>query len=166
MALPKYFTLIDTSGSGSSAISVSRASIDSIRTIATTNTRIGVGRIHDRRADHHADGVQVVGRARHQVAGAARLVVAERHLLQPREEVVPDVVLDVARRADDDPAHQEAEDGAHARDAEEQRGVDRELLPRHAAGQIVDRELQHPRRQQLERGREDDADEPEEELRR
>ena len=40
IALPKYFTLIDTNGSGISAISVSRASIDSIRTIATTNTRM------------------------------------------------------------------------------------------------------------------------------
>ena len=40
IALPKYFTLTDTSGSGSSAMSVSRASMDDIRTIATANTRI------------------------------------------------------------------------------------------------------------------------------
>ena len=36
MALPKYFTEIDTNGSGISAISVSRRSIDSISTSATT----------------------------------------------------------------------------------------------------------------------------------
>ncbi len=40
MALPKYFTLIDTSGSGSSAHSVRRASIESMRMIATTKTRM------------------------------------------------------------------------------------------------------------------------------
>ena len=40
MALPKYFTLTDTSGSGMSAISVRRASIDDIRMIATANTRM------------------------------------------------------------------------------------------------------------------------------
>ena len=40
MALPKYFTLIETSGRGRSAISVSRVSIDAMRMIATTNTMI------------------------------------------------------------------------------------------------------------------------------
>ncbi len=39
IALPKYQTVTDTSGSGSSAISVSSASIDSINRIATTKTR-------------------------------------------------------------------------------------------------------------------------------
>ncbi len=38
MALPKYLTLIETSGSGSKAISVSRASIEAIRMMATTKT--------------------------------------------------------------------------------------------------------------------------------
>ena len=40
MALPKYLTLIDTSGSGSSANIVSRPSIELMRMIATTNTRM------------------------------------------------------------------------------------------------------------------------------
>ena len=79
-----------------------------------------VRRVHDRRADHHAHGVQVVGGARHQVAGPVRLEVRQRQLLQVREEVVPHVVLDVPRRADQDAAHQEAEDAADEADRNEQ----------------------------------------------
>ena len=108
-----------TSGSGSSAMSVSRQSIDSIRTIATTNDEDRVGRVHHRRADHHADGVQVVGGARHQVAGPVPVEIPERQPLQAGEEGVADVVLDVARRADQDPPHQEPEDAAHDGDAEQ-----------------------------------------------
>ena len=37
-----------------------------------------------------------------------------------REEVVPEVVLDVARHADEDAAHQEAEDAAEHGDAQQQ----------------------------------------------
>ena len=53
--------------------SVSRASIDSISVSATTNVSSVLDRIHDRGPDHHAHGVQIVGGARHQVAGPVRL---------------------------------------------------------------------------------------------
>ena len=39
MALPKYLTVTDTSGSGMSAMSVRRPSIDDMMTIATVNIR-------------------------------------------------------------------------------------------------------------------------------
>jgi hypothetical protein len=39
IALPKYLTLIVTSGSGSSAMRVNRPSIELMRMIATTKTR-------------------------------------------------------------------------------------------------------------------------------
>ncbi len=68
--LPKYFTEIDTNGSGMSATSVSRASIAIISASATTNVRIVFDSVHHRRPDHHAHGVEIVGRARHQIAGA------------------------------------------------------------------------------------------------
>ena len=86
------------------------------------------GRIHHRRADHHSHGIEVVGGTRHQVAGAPRLVVAKRHLLQPCEERVADVVLDLARGADDDPAHQELKHRPDARDPQNQPGIGDELL--------------------------------------
>ena len=70
--LPKYFTDTDTNGIGISAISVSHGSIDSIIASATKNSTTVFDGVHDRRPDHHADRVQVVGGARHQVAGARR----------------------------------------------------------------------------------------------
>ena len=89
---------------------------------------------------------------------------AERQLLQLREEVVAHVVLDVARRADDDPAHQEQEQRA---DAARRRAAAAAYVTSFCRGdaavEIVDRVLQDPRRQQLEGGREDDADQPEQE---
>ena len=47
----------------------------------------------------------------------------KRQLLQMREEVVAHVVLDVARRADQDPPHQEAEDAADYANRQEERAV-------------------------------------------
>ena len=123
----------------------------------------GVGRVHHRRADHRADGVQIVGRARHQVAGPPRLIVRERHLLQPGEEGVAQVVFDLPRGADEDAAHQEAEGAADERDRQQQRRVHRELPARHAGIEIVDCVLQHPGRQQLNRRRHDDAGQAEKE---
>ena len=48
-----------------------------------------------------------------------RLIERERQALQMPEEVVADVVLDVARRADDDAAHQEAEHAADDGDGDD-----------------------------------------------
>ena len=70
----------------------------------------GLGRIHHRWPGHHADGVEVVGRTRHQVAGPAFLVERRRQALQVPEEIVAEVVLHVPRDADDDLPHEEPED--------------------------------------------------------
>ena len=110
----------------------------------------GVGRVHDRRADHHAHGVQIVGRARHQVARAPRLVVGERHLLEALEERIAQVVLDVARRTDQDPPHQEAEHRADQGDPEQKSRVHRELLPGDPRVEIVDGVLENPGGQELD----------------
>jgi len=101
---------------------------------------------------------------RHQIAGAPRLVIPERHLLQAREERVANVVLDVAGCADQDQPHQVTEDGADAGDAEQHAGIEGELGAGDAGGQVVDREFQHPRRQQLNGRGDDHADETEDEL--
>ena len=52
---------------------------------------------------------------------------AGRERLQPREEVVAQVVLEVPRHADDDAAHQEAEDAPEERQHQDQAGVRAEL---------------------------------------
>ena len=146
MALPKYFTEIDTNGSGISDSSVSRASIDTIRMQRHDEHQQRVRRVHDRRADHHAHGVEIVGGARHQVAGPVRLEIRQRQRLQVREEVVPHVVFDVARRADEDAAHEEPEDAADDADGEQQAAVDDQLGARDAPRQVVDGVPQHHRR--------------------
>ena len=73
-------------------------------------------------------------------------------------------VLDVAGRADEDPAHQEAEHSADEADGEQGQSVQGELVPRHPERQVVDGVLQHPRTGEGDPGRSDDAAEPEEEV--
>ena len=64
--------------------------------------------------DQHAHGIQVVGHAGHDVAGAGALVVAVGEPLQMGEQVVAQVEFDLARNADEDPAGQILEDGLDA----------------------------------------------------
>ena len=52
-------------------------------------------------------------------------------------------------------------DAGHGQD---QAGVGDEFLPGHRPLEVVDGELQHPRREQLKRGRQDDAEEADEQL--
>ena len=88
---------------------------------------------------------------------------AERQRLQVREEVVAHVVLDVARRTDEDPPLRKRNSAAGRRDDEQQRAVERRASPRHAAVEVVDGVLQDPRREELDRGRDEDAEEAEHE---
>ena len=120
--------------------------------------------IHHRRSDHLAHGVQVVGGAGHQVAGATRLEVGDRHLLELREEVVAHVVLDIARRPDEDAAHEEPEDAAADADAEQGGAVQRQLLAGDPGREVVDRMPQYPGRGERDSGGSYDAGEPEEEV--
>ena len=123
----------------------------------------GRGGVHHRRPDEHADGAQIVRGARHQVAGPIALEVVGVEPLQMREEVVAQVVLEAARRADDDAAHEKAEDAAD-RGQREQRGrVPHGLVDRDAGGEVVDGVLEHPRAGQRDGRGQDGADESEEE---
>ena len=122
------------------------------------------GRIHHRRADHHAHGVQIVGRARHQVAGAPGLVVAERHLLQPREKCVP-MSYSISRDAPMMMRRIRNRNSARTHETPSSSVAYVTSFCRVTArAEIVNRELEDPRGQQLERGRQDDADEAEAEL--
>ncbi len=55
----------------------------------------GVCRIHDGRAKQLAHGVQIIGGAGHDVAGAVRVIEAERLPFQVAEEIVAQVELDL-----------------------------------------------------------------------
>ena len=104
------------------------------------------GRVHHRRPRHHAHRVQVVGGPRHEVAGAVRVEIGGRERLQPREEVVAQVVFEVPRNADDDAPHQEAEHAPDERQAEDEARVRAEFRAGHALRQVVDGVFEHPRR--------------------
>ena len=56
----------------------------------------GVGRVHDARAHNIANGIQIVGQPRHQVAGAMLVVITGVLAHQMFEEVVAQVVLNIA----------------------------------------------------------------------
>ena len=77
-----------------------------------------------------------------------------------REEVVPHVVLDVARRADQNAARPEAEDAAHQSYCEQLARVEHQLGAGHFGRQIVDGVSQHERRHERNGGGDDRADEP------
>src|SRR5262249_12705964 len=60
----------------------------------------GLGPIHDAGTEHHADGVEVVGGAGHDVAGAMTGVEITGEIHQMRKQIVAQVELDVAGNAD------------------------------------------------------------------
>ena len=97
----------------------------------------GVRAVHDAGAEEHADGVEVVGHARHDVAGAALLVVLGGLLFELQEEIVAEVEFDVAGDADEDPAREEQEDALGDGDGDKQPGVEEDLLAGDAMVEVV-----------------------------
>ncbi len=73
-------------------------------------------------------GIQVVGGARHDVAGAGALVVRMRKTFQVLEKVVAEVELNVARDADHYPARQELEYALRASQRRDQQGIELQLI--------------------------------------
>ena len=104
-----------------------------------------VGGVHDGRSEEHADGVQVVGGAGHDVARAVALVVGVGQAFEPGEEIVAKVEFDVAGNADDDPARQELEDPFGDGESEQDAGVDQEFVASHAVVKIVSSLAEHQR---------------------
>ena len=93
-----------------------------------------------------------------------RLEIGKRQLLEVGKEVVPHVVLDVPRRANENAAHEEPEHAADQPDREEGEAVLDQLGARDAARQIVDRIPQHHRRRKADAVADDDAREAEREV--
>src|SRR5579864_2251697 len=97
----------------------------------------GVGGVHDRRPQQHTHGVEIVGGTSHDVARSCLLVVAVGKALQAREEIVAQVVFDLARDADHQPARQKLKDSLGPGNGNQQQRVDHELLPRGLLIEIV-----------------------------
>ena len=118
----------------------------------------GVGRVHDGGAEQHADRVQVVGGARHNVAGAVTLVVGVRKDFQTREQIVAQVELYVARDADHDPAGEELEDSLGDGDGKQHCRVEKQFVPSYSFMQIVGSLAEHQRKEDPDAVREKDAE--------
>ena len=104
----------------------------------------GVGAVHERRAEQHAHGIQVVGHAGHDVAGAIALIEARVLLLQLAEEVVAQVELDLARDADENPALRVEEDALDQGDGDQERGEEQNQFPGRPSVDRVDGHAQDP----------------------
>ncbi len=117
-----------------------------------------VGAVHDRWAEELADGVQVVGGAGHDVAGAVGVVVAGRLPFKVGEEVVAQVELDLARGPDDDLTGDIEEDRRAGGDEKKPQRVKEDLLLRDAVTHIVDGVTDDDGDQHLEDVIEDDGD--------
>jgi hypothetical protein len=114
------------SGMGASATSVSQGLRCSRKYQREDGEEDGVGAVHERRAQQHAHGIQVVGHAGHDVAGAIALIEARVLLLfEVTEEVVAHVELDLARDADENPALRVEKDALDQRDGDQQAGEQR-----------------------------------------
>ncbi len=98
-----------------------------------------VRRVHDRRPQQHADGIQIVGGAGHDVAGAVSLVIRVRKRFQVREEVIAQLVFNIPRNADHQPARQELENPLAQANHHQHKGVRDDLLPGNAAIEGIDR---------------------------
>ena len=87
------------------------------------------------------------------------LEVREVQPLKGGEEVVAQVVFEVARRAHDDAPHEKPEDAADGCEREQQHAVPADLVEGEPLAQVVDRVLQDPGAAGGDRGCQHHADE-------
>ena len=120
-----------------------------------------VGRVHDGRAEEHADGVEVVGGAGHDVAGAVALVVGVGEALEVGEEVVAEIEFDVARDADNDVAGEELEDAFEEGDGDQEERVGEQLFAGDAGVEGIDGAADDLREKDPDPVIEENADAPE-----
>ena len=110
-----------------------------------------VGAVHQRRPQQHAHRIQVVGHARHDVAGAVALVKARVLDFELAEQVVAQVEFDVARDADQNPALRVEKDAFDQADADQEPRENQDRLPRGTV--FLDRVDRHPRTPETARRR-------------
>ncbi len=105
-----------------------------------------VGAVHQARTEQHAHGVQVVGHARHQVAGAIALIEVCILLFQLSEEIVAQIELDIARDADQHPALSVEKNPFDERDGDQQQSQKKDVLARGAVLERVDGAAKYARK--------------------
>ena len=103
----------------------------------------GVRAVHQRWAQQHAHGIQIVCHAGHDVAGAVALVKPRVLKFQLFEEVVAQVEFDLARDADQNPALRIKKDAFDEGDRDQDEREDQNQLMRCALLDPVDRHAQN-----------------------
>ena len=98
----------------------------------------GVRRVHDGRAEQHADGIEIVSSARHDVAGAVALIVGVGQAFEVSEKVVTQIEFNNARDSDDHPARQKLEDALDQSDGNDEERVSEKLVAGDSGVEIVD----------------------------
>ena len=88
----------------------------------------GLAAVHDARAEDHAHGVQIVGGARHQFAGAVADVEFRLHKEKAIQQIAADIEFDVARNADENPTSHERKHGSHRNESDKQQAIDAECV--------------------------------------
>src|SRR6266481_4747654 len=96
-----------------------------------------VCRIHNGWAQQHTHRIQVIGGASHNVAGPGLLVVRKRERFKMGENIIPEIVFNLARDADDQPACEELEDALAQGDSDQQQRVYNNFVTCNAQIQIV-----------------------------
>ena len=110
---------------------------------APTVKKTVLARVHERRAEQHADGIQIIGEPRHDVAGAIALIEAGVLPFEFFEEIVAQIELDLARDADQNPALGVEEDALDERDADQKASEDENLAANVSVAQVIDCSLQY-----------------------
>ena len=107
----------------------------------------GVRRIHDRRPQQHAHRIQVVGGARHNVAGSRALVVRVRKPFEVPEQIIAEIKFDFAGNADHDPAGQKLENPLGGRHRQQEQRIGNQFVASDAEMKVVYGSLDYQRKQ-------------------
>ena len=102
-----------------------------------------ISRIHDSRPQQHANGVQVIGRAGHNISRSCFLIERVRERFQMAEQIVSQVIFDVARNSNDQPARQKLENTFGQNNRHQQQRIKQQLVPIDAVVQSVHRPLDY-----------------------
>ena len=87
-----------------------------------------IGGVHDCRTQELPNGIQVVGCAGHDVAGAGALVVGVREAFEMLKKIVAEIELNVTRNADHDPTSQKLENSLRTSHQQNQRRIKFQLI--------------------------------------
>ena len=110
--------------------------------------------------EQHADRVQVVGSASHNVAGSRALIVRVGKAFEMTEEVVAQIEFDFAGDADHDPAGQKLKDSFARSHRQQEQRIGDELVPSDTEMKVIHRPADYLRKKNPDAVCQEDAYRP------